>query len=611
MYSPGSNDLHQIRPGLWLGSVEAAKDRKALAARGITHVVTLGETLPRYMGITGTGPESSWPNKRMRVARSREDPFERLLVSVLDCPTEPLSKHWSTVSNFVSEALEKPGNGVIVHCHAGVSRGASTVAQHLMRTEGLTAAQALDDISSKRTFINPNDGFLRQLCDLESQLGHSRPRADQVSTPARARSQGREPCPRSPVQELLNPRAASSISWAEDDNARFEKAVGLRGGPSGNTWADDEKARFENSFRVGKDPRARSEDRELRFGRGPELASPALSIFEREPRPRSQDFHQMSQTAPAHTEKASGAPWAFAGSGGVSVGSGEGAFRAQLNAMRTSNLTPPSPSNHSHLHPLSAAAMHATESVFQSPADLPARASRARSLGRASSPIQREPAPAFASAPQSPADDHLSLRRSRLKSLYHGASPADTSPGTASWAEDEKARFENAFHAGRDARTQSQDRELRCARNPEQETLQALSRPSPPRSVLTETLEALSGPSSIAQPRVIGEPSSPWLSSRLQAQDKPQSLFDSSDKDGGGSAPFDVSPTKKQSVFQEELARLTRPSRSCVDTTQWKAPACADDPITSLRTKTSFMSDLNDPLRRRYLDFRQPVRMAV
>lgn len=174
-------DMHEIRPGLWLGSVEAASNHKALQARGITHVLTLGEGLGEYMGVQGTGPESTWVAQRKRLGPSASDPFERLMVSILDGPDEPLNRHFEPCSAFISEAMSKGHKGgVLVHCHAGISRGASTVAQHLMRTEGLTAAQSLASIrSAGRTFIDPNEGFLRQLRQLEGELQHRQPEVRQ------------------------------------------------------------------------------------------------------------------------------------------------------------------------------------------------------------------------------------------------------------------------------------------------------------------------------------------------------------------------------------------------------------------------------------------------
>lgn len=165
--------MHEVRPGLWLGSADTARDCAVLLARGVTHVLSVGARLPEYIGIDPCryGLESSWPGKRARLHAVHGDPFERLLISVRDSPEEQLSRHFRASSAFITEALIHCRGGVLVHCFAGISRGATTVAQHLMRTEGLSVPQALSAIrSAGRTFIRPNAGFLSQLQMLETQL---------------------------------------------------------------------------------------------------------------------------------------------------------------------------------------------------------------------------------------------------------------------------------------------------------------------------------------------------------------------------------------------------------------------------------------------------------
>ena len=65
---------------------------------------------------------------------------------------------------FIDRALDQ-GDGVLVHCHAGLSRSATIVVMYLMRKYSLTRDEALQRLQSKRlrSDIRINDGFLHQL----------------------------------------------------------------------------------------------------------------------------------------------------------------------------------------------------------------------------------------------------------------------------------------------------------------------------------------------------------------------------------------------------------------------------------------------------------------
>ena len=58
---------------------------------------------------------------------------------------------------------------VYVHCQAGVSRSASIVLAFLMMKRSMDVLEAVKTVREKRE-IFPNDGFLKQLCDLSESL---------------------------------------------------------------------------------------------------------------------------------------------------------------------------------------------------------------------------------------------------------------------------------------------------------------------------------------------------------------------------------------------------------------------------------------------------------
>jgi protein-tyrosine phosphatase len=65
-----------------------------------------------------------------------------------------------------------PGK-VLVHCGIGRSRSSTCVLSYLMIKEGLAATEAVRTVRLHRN-IRPNDGFLRQLAELDNKLRRER-----------------------------------------------------------------------------------------------------------------------------------------------------------------------------------------------------------------------------------------------------------------------------------------------------------------------------------------------------------------------------------------------------------------------------------------------------
>lgn len=82
-----------------------------------------------------------------------------------------LSKHFDVTSNFIDKGLETGGK-VFVHCVEGVSRSATLVLAYLMIKRHMQVQDAVRMVRAKRE-ICPNEGFLQQLCDLNTNLRKS------------------------------------------------------------------------------------------------------------------------------------------------------------------------------------------------------------------------------------------------------------------------------------------------------------------------------------------------------------------------------------------------------------------------------------------------------
>ncbi|KDQ08630.1 hypothetical protein BOTBODRAFT_148608 [Botryobasidium botryosum FD-172 SS1] len=130
--------MDQIIPNLWVGDFEAALDTELLEKHGIKHV------LSAVRGI--------------RVDKK----FIRHECDLLDTEYSDLFTFLPRAVSFIENALEK-SEGVLVHCHAGMSRSASIAAAYLMKSQDMDVATAVNLMKKARPIVQPNKGFLHQL----------------------------------------------------------------------------------------------------------------------------------------------------------------------------------------------------------------------------------------------------------------------------------------------------------------------------------------------------------------------------------------------------------------------------------------------------------------
>ncbi|KAJ3116958.1 hypothetical protein HDU96_008248 [Phlyctochytrium bullatum] len=86
-----------------------------------------------------------------------------------DSPREPIRKLFAETSTIIAHALSR-NEGVLVHCHAGVSRSATIVLAYLVRHAGLTLHEAWTTAYAARPIVRPNEGFARALQELEREV---------------------------------------------------------------------------------------------------------------------------------------------------------------------------------------------------------------------------------------------------------------------------------------------------------------------------------------------------------------------------------------------------------------------------------------------------------
>lgn len=138
---------YKIKSNLYLGDVKLARSKFFLESNHIFGIVNATTSEP-----------NAYP-----------DLYDYLRVDVNDEPTEQISSYFQPVFNFI-QRHHRLDHNVFVHCHMGISRSATLVIAFLMIDGPRTLREAFQEVKNVRPHIDPNEGFLRQLRDLEKNL---------------------------------------------------------------------------------------------------------------------------------------------------------------------------------------------------------------------------------------------------------------------------------------------------------------------------------------------------------------------------------------------------------------------------------------------------------
>ena len=130
-------------------------DKHFLQVNGITHVVNTADGCSFTQVNTGPHFYSDVRIKYMGL-------------NVLDMPQSKICIHFMEAADFIDRAIQSGGR-VLVHCLVGISRSSTIALAYLMIKRHMPLKRALTTVRLKR-HVRPNDGFLRQLIDLEQRL---------------------------------------------------------------------------------------------------------------------------------------------------------------------------------------------------------------------------------------------------------------------------------------------------------------------------------------------------------------------------------------------------------------------------------------------------------
>ncbi|XP_062580889.1 dual specificity protein phosphatase 3-like [Saccostrea cucullata] len=153
------DNFNEVFPGILLGNYYIAKNTEELKRKRVTHVVNCAQ-----------GSKFNQINTDEEYFSGTDIKF--LGIKATDTPRFPINQHFQSTADFIDEALKEKGT-VYVHCQSGMSRSGSIVLAYLMIKKGMTVMDAVKHVRDKRE-IFPNDGFLKQLCELDQELQQQR-----------------------------------------------------------------------------------------------------------------------------------------------------------------------------------------------------------------------------------------------------------------------------------------------------------------------------------------------------------------------------------------------------------------------------------------------------
>ncbi|XP_074482691.1 serine/threonine/tyrosine-interacting-like protein 2 [Sebastes fasciatus] len=158
-----SNPVDEVWPNIFIAEKSVAVNKARLKRMGITHILNAAHGTGVYTG------ESFYGGMNLTY----------LGIEVDDFPDSDISVHFRPTAEFLDEALLTHKGKVLVVSMMGVSRSAVLVASYLMIFQHMTIMEALTSMRKKRA-INPNEGFLKQLRNLNENLLEERDDDDET-----------------------------------------------------------------------------------------------------------------------------------------------------------------------------------------------------------------------------------------------------------------------------------------------------------------------------------------------------------------------------------------------------------------------------------------------
>lgn len=135
----------EVLDGLFLGSQDCV-DLSVLKDHQIINVLSIGINVDIHLPLQ----------------------INRKFIDCLDLPETNIKSILSEACSFIDQILQNHEK-VLVHCNAGVSRSSTVIIGYLILHKNMNFEEAYKLVKTKRECIRPNDGFMRQLKELENK----------------------------------------------------------------------------------------------------------------------------------------------------------------------------------------------------------------------------------------------------------------------------------------------------------------------------------------------------------------------------------------------------------------------------------------------------------
>lgn len=188
MSTPSETSIQPLKPKALpltplLGAIELNPIRSSGRSEGVEIITKriVNKEVSLYVGSAAVAANYGWlkekeigcivnVTKEIRNYYETTGKFRYFKIPVIDGIDEPLiEEHLDAVCHLISDSFLN-GVSVLVHCNAGQSRSIAIVIGYLLQCERYTLEHALNLLTQKRIEMKINEGFKKQLTELEFRI---------------------------------------------------------------------------------------------------------------------------------------------------------------------------------------------------------------------------------------------------------------------------------------------------------------------------------------------------------------------------------------------------------------------------------------------------------